>query len=67
MDQRTMEKIFDPFFTTKDLDEGTGMGLAVVDGIIKGHQGGINVTSRPGQGSTFEVLLPLAEEKGAWG
>ena len=65
MDQRTMEKIFDPFFTTKDFEEGTGMGLAVVHGIIKGHQGGINVTSRPGQGSTFEVLLPLAEEKGA--
>jgi len=64
MDQRTLEKIFDPFFTTKEAEEGTGMGLAVVHGIIKGHRGGINVISRPGQGSTFEVLLPLAEEKG---
>lgn len=55
------DKIFLPFFTTKDVDQGTGLGLSVVYGIIKEHGGTISVQSREGQGSTFEVRLPLME------
>lgn len=53
-----IDNIFDPFFSTKDITEGTGLGLAVVHGIIKGHKGGIQVLSRPGEGTTFEIFLP---------
>ncbi|MEJ2247845.1 MAG: PAS domain S-box protein [Acidobacteriota bacterium] len=59
MDAATMERIFDPYFTTKDKDKGTGMGLAVVHGIIKGHAGGIHVQSKPGQGTRFDLLFPI--------
>jgi len=52
-------RIFDPFFTTKQVDEGTGMGLSVVHGIVKNHDGAITVFSKPGKGAVFHVLLPL--------
>jgi len=59
MPPEVQEKIFDPFFTTKGVGEGTGMGLAVVHGILESHSGFAKVTSRPDHGSLFSVYFPL--------
>jgi len=62
MDRKTAAHIFEPYFTTKEMGKGTGLGLAVVHGIIKGYKGFIEVESEPGHGCTFHVSIPALEE-----
>lgn len=58
IDQRDLQKIFTPFYTTKAVGEGTGLGLAITRGIIEEHKGHIEVSSEPGKGTEFILLLP---------
>jgi len=61
IDPENIDRIFDPYFTTKELGDGTGLGLSVVQGIVKTHHGAVAVKSKPGKGTVFEVLFPLTE------
>jgi signal transduction histidine kinase len=65
MDEATRRRIFEPFFTTKGADEGSGMGLAVVHGIVTGAGGAVHCESAPDRGATFTILWPRASEEGA--
>jgi signal transduction histidine kinase len=62
MNDATLQRLFEPFFTTKAVGEGTGLGLSVVHGIVSNHGGSIAATSRIGQGSRFDILLPLCDD-----
>jgi CheY-like chemotaxis protein len=61
MDKVILDRVFEPYFTTKDIGEGTGIGLAVVHGIVERHGGAIYVDSKPGQGTIFTIFLPAHE------
>ena len=63
MDGTTVKRIFEPFFTTKDIGKGTGLGLAMVYGIMNNHQGWVNVTSKPGIGTEISLYIPIKNAK----
>ncbi|MGD8367591.1 MAG: response regulator [Desulfobacterales bacterium] len=58
MDEKTLKRIFEPYFSTKERGVGTGMSLAAVQGIVKGHDGAVTVASAPGEGATFDLYFP---------
>jgi CheY-like chemotaxis protein len=67
IDHEIIDRIFDPYFTTKEFGKGSGMGLAVVHGIVKNHNGAITVDSQLGKGCSFTILFPVVAEKPVMG
>lgn len=65
MDENTLHEIFEPFFTTKSSTGGTGLGLSIVQNIVESHKGVVLVDSHPGRGTTFRLLLPIADKPAA--
>jgi PAS domain S-box-containing protein len=65
MNPELLPRIFDPFFTTKDVGKGAGLGLSIIQGIVKQHEGWVEVASQVGRGSTFKVLLPVWDQGAA--
>jgi PAS domain S-box-containing protein len=63
MDPKVVHRIFDPYFTTKEKGEGTGLGLAVVHGIVKSHGGFLSIESQPKKGTTFHVFFPIIKDR----